>query len=296
MSLVSVLVAVGLAGALAMILSRMSANAIRANRSTELRGDLESIRNTLRNVASCSQTLPADLSTCDESKYIPIRRKDGTILVKADGAAGSPIGSWYLRASCDGLHLNIEAARKKSRDGAFLVDPLTQTELSWRQLFTSPLCSSGSFGALRVESADKVVPTHCGSKHLEVFCGPADGFDWTEEITFAKPFRSVPRVMVSVHSSQWPSPSGIPHFYADHYMSPDDCMGGMARATYAYAGSVTKSGFTMSCNALPAVTCGNAGSRAIAGPNYPDPKNAGYGDLGNYRARIHCSWTAIGDD
>lgn len=93
-SLVTVLVAIGIAGILAVAVSKIMGIGFKGNRSIQNRTDLGHIRNLISTRLDCVRTLGAAPAICD-----------GTAIVMRDSgnrplATGNRIGDWTIGASC----------------------------------------------------------------------------------------------------------------------------------------------------------------------------------------------------
>lgn len=146
MSLVSVLMAVGIMGIVALGLSRLVTNSQDGIRSVELRGDLETIRQLLMAQVDCTSTFAENKITDKNQKsQCPGPGGKGLMLYRSTSSGARPftkgkleadgsfqLGSWWIKATCDAEAetLVIRAARKK-KDGTFARDPLTNEVMNW---------------------------------------------------------------------------------------------------------------------------------------------------------------------
>jgi type II secretory pathway pseudopilin PulG len=153
-SLVMTLVAVAIAGIVAVVISRVITNGQQGIRSVELRGDLESIRQVLMTQIDCQGTFDkngitdANLDAMCKTGDDDVQKTGDTPLVlyrdttdgpkrlikgalEADGSI--KFGSWWLRATCSkaGSSLVVRAARKTADGKSFAKDPLTGAKQDW---------------------------------------------------------------------------------------------------------------------------------------------------------------------
>lgn len=154
-SLVSVLIALGVGSVLALSLSTMLNNSFKASKSTQLREDQLGNRRVLRNRIDCTQTL-AEV-TCGSS-FFPLKDKNSNI-IGVSNLGAFKLGSYHIRASCDGTALKIESSRLITAS-SFAKDPLTGALASWADLYEpGDVDCAGSF-------ASSTPPTNCG----QAFC------------------------------------------------------------------------------------------------------------------------------
>lgn len=123
---------------------------LKASRSIQSKGDLESIRALIRSNLDCIQTMP---SNCALAGYIPVKRKDGTTFIGANGASGITIGDWSIRTTCSGTNLLFERAQLNS-DETFKSDPLLNRSYDWQPLFPS-----GAVACPTLSPSQSTVPT-----------------------------------------------------------------------------------------------------------------------------------------
>jgi|NOAtaT_7_FD_contig_21_3855916_length_1147_multi_9_in_0_out_0_1 hypothetical protein len=126
-TIVEVLVALGILGVVAVGLGRLMNNSMTAQRSVELRSDVEDLRRFIQTNLSCAKTFdsfPSRPVNC--SGNIALRRENGSIIVASGGQA---LGNWTLTARCENIGgqsgLSIYATRP-APGGGFLLDPLTR--------------------------------------------------------------------------------------------------------------------------------------------------------------------------
>jgi hypothetical protein len=125
---------------------------MKGQKHVELKGDLDTVRNMIREGMNCKQTLPSTPAACSTAGYIPLKKNDGSDLIPANGVAGVTVGDWKVRVSCTSTEIKIERARYATL-GTFSRDPLTNREQDWQPMFgPGELCSNyfgGTFnGAL----------------------------------------------------------------------------------------------------------------------------------------------------
>jgi len=166
--LVGLLVAGTLVGLILMSLTRMLNLGFRGTKHAEVKGDITSLRETLRQMVSCDQTWatgiaegPIDNSTDCANKIAsppalpkpivlrdrngnaitgPLREIAGDFDPKAGKFEGSgTLGQWELRAYCDANvgSLVIRAARPTPQ--GFYADPLTKREYDWGDSPSNPV-------------------------------------------------------------------------------------------------------------------------------------------------------------
>jgi hypothetical protein len=137
-SLVSVLVAVGIAGILAVALSQLMTDNNNAQRNIELRSDAETIKRTVLTQMDCAETLgfanpsASDLNTVC-SGPISLKRANGTVI--GGYGASEKIGKYNVWAECDPatgtnknqeLKISIARCRGACSPTTILLNPLTK--------------------------------------------------------------------------------------------------------------------------------------------------------------------------
>ena len=160
-ALMGALVGAGITGIIAVALTQLMSDSMRSQKSIELRGDLESIRQAFRSGVDCPQTLsapgitapsdctcadavpPARAATCSPTAYFALRRADGSALIANGHANGTHFGNWSIRASCSPTSMIVERSRQDA-SGHFLKDPVTGHDSQWEPLFESGvgICTS----------------------------------------------------------------------------------------------------------------------------------------------------------
>lgn len=145
MSIVSVLVAAGLAGILGLVVSKQMTNQIKYNAKSQQVMDQHDLRRYVTSALSCQQTaMKSDLKNCHKKKAKPIDlyRQDGSILVSWKGAS---LGEWSMVAVCKENRIMVGAGKKVG--GKWIKDPLNASKtmnpyLSENDLYKNaiPLC------------------------------------------------------------------------------------------------------------------------------------------------------------
>jgi hypothetical protein len=115
-SLVSVLVAVAIAGLLAVAIATMSTRGLQSTKSAELKGDLGTIRRTLAENFDCARSLGLPTSAslplaCAAWGHVPVLDKNGHHLL----SAADKLGVWSITARCVGDRV-VFAATKPGND------------------------------------------------------------------------------------------------------------------------------------------------------------------------------------
>lgn len=157
LSLVSVLVALGISGIIAVAMRNILSNSFSAQSSITLRSDLEGLRRTLVVRTDCDRSFKPGI-TCPSGTPVTLFTKSGAVLAKSSGQP-SRMGKFALKAECnsdgDGLIVRAGLLRKNKNIDAsatadFLPDPLTSVVSTWSSPNTLLypegviLCPSGS--------------------------------------------------------------------------------------------------------------------------------------------------------
>ena len=138
-SLISVLVAVGIAGILTTGVSSILTQALRGQERVTQSSELTAIRQTLLARTNCALTLAPVPTACNGA--VALKDKNGKVLVDV---AGTKIGKWTLKATCvpttdlptnptGGDHEIVVWAARPTNSGYF-TDPLTKKD----QNFANP--------------------------------------------------------------------------------------------------------------------------------------------------------------
>ena len=161
MGLISVVIASGVLSAVAYSMSGVMSQNMRAQRHSELLGDLESDRLKIRQGLACDTT---GAQCAGASGFVNLLSRDGSILINlGTGANGTKIGQWNLRARCTAPGaFTVERTRFAAIGGGFAKDPLTDKPEGWSSLFPasspSPCLAASSAGAwVRCPNANQVL-------------------------------------------------------------------------------------------------------------------------------------------
>lgn len=219
--------------------------------STSLGPDRDMLRAMLLNAVDCNASMTA--TTCPSaSGTFPtlVRRLPGgtyaTIIAGGAGSTTTPtkIGRWSVRAECAASNLGfvIRAARmavtgklNSTSDADFLTDPVYGTRTKWSDASSIVLDSTAALCMPHTEAspgATPVLATTCSGTNSGGWCNQAY---WTQ-ITFAKPFTKIPRVLVSM---------------AQPLTQANDCTQLSTDRGYTDASNITETGFKLWCSSSP---------------------------------------------
>ena len=127
-SLIEVLVTLGIMSVAGLALTNLNVTGMKANKSNQLRADLEDVRRTITNSIGCDQTLGLRRpSTCLGPQVLKDR-------LNRDLAPDKKIGSWTIEATCESIGtpakmgLSIYATKPLGR-GLYAKDPLRNLNL-----------------------------------------------------------------------------------------------------------------------------------------------------------------------
>lgn len=282
-SLISVLVAAGLVGVVALVGAKLTANLGAGTRRAELRGEREVIRSLIYNEIDCAATFAtagidpaAPGGSCTSTSapggqsgpYLRLARRtaDGNVhyLTDVPGSGGAAkVGDWSVRVSCSAAEqsLVVRVARPIS-GGGFARDPLNENvTYNWNE--PRGLLYGGSGGAMPLcfgrAGGVPLIQTGIGtSNSCDVgFIGGLCQSGYHVNVTFPTPFSTPPQVMVT------------PNLIS----AQGGCVGGATDQVRAIAANITTTGFKMYCSGSPEDSCG---------------VYEGYQTIGR------CNWMAIG--
>lgn len=119
-SLISILIAAGIAGFVALTISKVTTNGLYGAKSIAERQDLEAIKQTIRTRLDCPSSLNVTSSTtlpltCSSYGNVTLRRSDNTSITDPNGF----LGEWQIQAGCINNRITVRATRSGN-------DPLTQ--------------------------------------------------------------------------------------------------------------------------------------------------------------------------
>ena len=137
LSLISMMVAVGIAGILAMVMAQRFANDAAAQQDVEIRSELLGLQRYLLNAVDCTATAAAIAAPCTIERRVDLKSSSLTmpVLVSSDSTNPTKIGLFTLRATCvGGGKLLVEAAKFQPGSSSFSKNPLTGKDLSWRDV------------------------------------------------------------------------------------------------------------------------------------------------------------------
>ncbi len=156
-SLVGVLMAAGLAGFIALIVSRNITNGLQGQKKVEIYTELASIEQTLGTYVDCEYSLKQARQTLGLSSNQQLCNANGSsgpsllashpiqLYVRTENGSNKSltadlnaaqyksgrIGQWYLRVGCDWANQSLVVRAARLQNTTFLKDPLTQTLLDW---------------------------------------------------------------------------------------------------------------------------------------------------------------------
>ncbi len=151
MSLVSVTMAMALAGITTTLLFSFLGNNLRVAHYRAIRADYELARQTIRSRIDCSQTIATRPSACESGGYVSAKDNLGNIFISDN--ISSPqnwLGAYHIRISCIDYPVGsptekalIVEARAETEPGSNqpIQNPLKRGEpMPWTELFAVPLC------------------------------------------------------------------------------------------------------------------------------------------------------------
>jgi Tfp pilus assembly protein PilV len=242
----------------------------------------ESLAAFFASATSCADTLPSGQCTAGNLLNVKRRLTDGTIVTIASNVvnAGTAYGAWTVRGECEPAgngvllrvaHLAAGGDLNSTADSNFRPDPLTQKITHWSDddslllpkivipsggVSGLALCTGGVVKPMRTEVGADVLANLCTGSYTSSY-NLCNGTTY-KDVTFSQAFNSPPNVIVSISS-----------------VCDEACANQETDSTYAYAQSVTASGFRLICNGSPpSDRCGSESANHCAG---------------------HCSWMAIGN-
>ncbi len=123
-SIIEALVAIGVMSVAGMALTKLNVTSMKANKSNELRMELEDIKRTIASTINCDNTIgPARPSTCTGPQVL--KDKLGHVI-----NPNNKMGPWTVEAICESIGtpasngLSIYATKKRADGNTFMIDPL----------------------------------------------------------------------------------------------------------------------------------------------------------------------------
>lgn len=132
-SLVEVLVAMAIAGLLAVGLSKTLDSGFRSARKLQDKGEFESIRMQIRESVSCQRTM-AGLGSPASCTTLDLKTQSNRVIGLATTFQGAPVrkvGNWLVQSSCGATSLVVKLARPNSALSDFAKDPVLQTPMDF---------------------------------------------------------------------------------------------------------------------------------------------------------------------
>lgn len=130
-SLIEALVTLSIMSIGGLALMNLNVLGMKANKSNELRADLEDIRRMITNSVGCDQTLGKTRPSTCSGPNVLLKDKLGRAI-----NSGDKVGSWTIEAACESIGtrevngLSIYAT-KKTPTGDFALDPLRNIPWDW---------------------------------------------------------------------------------------------------------------------------------------------------------------------
>ena len=124
-TLLEVMVGIGVMSIAGMALMGIINTGMKANKSNDLRADLQDIKRTIADRLSCSDTLGAAPTSCSASTVFTLKDKSGHEI-----NPGNKIGSWTIKAKCEDIGgtkgLSVYATKRVGggTTGPFVIDPI----------------------------------------------------------------------------------------------------------------------------------------------------------------------------
>ena len=124
-TLLEVMVGIGVMSIAGMALMGIINTGMKANKSNDLRADLQDIKRTIADRLSCSDTLGAAPTSCSASTVFTLKDKSGHEI-----NPGNKIGSWTIKAKCEDIGgtkgLSVYATKRVGglTSGPFVIDPI----------------------------------------------------------------------------------------------------------------------------------------------------------------------------
>ena len=134
-SLISVIVALGLAGILAGLLTEINVNSMRNSKQIKLQDELTQVRQMVLKRLSCKDTLNITSATllpiaCPNT--ITLKDRHGRSLFATDGRVGN--STWYVSPSCNASGIQLKVTRL-TKDKKPALNPLTKKRHKLEPLF-----------------------------------------------------------------------------------------------------------------------------------------------------------------
>lgn len=286
MTLIEVVMALAISGLAVVVGAQLFGNSTQMKALIGSRADRNQLQLWLLSMTDCTYTTQG-LNSCTPGALMPLKRWS-TLPAPAHvdtylPATGLRIGNFVLRAECNaaGNGIFVRAARMKpsgtvtsTSTDDFLKEPASGKIYTWTDPHTlllrdisgsgegPELCSLSSTETMHTDGPAVPEPTtQCSGTYAAGYCS---GF-WYKDITFAKPFKTVPIVNVSITAEN------------------SSCVCGCTvDQTQVNALNITTSGFRMICQSSPRnVTTATSGCLTDGATTY--------GDWWNPSA---CIWTA----
>ena len=113
-SIVAILVTVALSSLVFGVANQFFSSNMKMSRNFSHENDLRMIRDMVKNLTSCTDTIP--LGTCTDDQILEIRRlgpdsgTPGDVLISDDGGDPTKFGKWTVRAECQNNSIVFRAA------------------------------------------------------------------------------------------------------------------------------------------------------------------------------------------